>query len=476
MAAIAAVVLAGVPLSGELTATTDPAPTTAESTQRVVACPGLVASGSAESVGAVVLPGAAPGMASLTIGGDSAVIGEPGGGAQLRPAIDGQSGQIESSAGFADMTGSVRDLLDAEGEGRGLAVASCAPPAAEHWFVGVTSLPGRIDEILLANPTPTAAIVSVAVHGPDGVVSVPGADGVVVQPGGQGSIRVDSLVQDLQAAAIHLTTTGGVVSAQLRSTAIDGLIPQGAAYLPPAGAPAELLVLPGIPSGEGERTLVLTAPQEDVAVDVALIPTDGATKQYGQGRISVAAGTTVAVDLTEEWNGQAGAVSLAASGPIVAAARSQRLGTTDPTGPEALNRVPVADYAWVAGAAPVVGQSHLPVGGSEGTVASVFVVAVNGEAEVEVSGYPAAPGGSRSAESRMVSAGTVEVFALPVSPGQVGVGVVAKTGGDGTVFAAVVQSGGLPDGPLLSSWPAVPLPVAVSVPAAYPDAQVLTGG
>jgi hypothetical protein len=359
----------------------------------------------------------------------------------------------------------VRSVLDASGEGRGLANGACTAPAAEFWFPGVAGTSGRVDELLLSNPTAAAAVVTLTVLGPTGPIEVPGA-GVVVQPGATETIRIDSFIPDVTPASVQVAVTGGLVSAVVRSTVVDGLIPQGLELLQPAAPPAREVVVPGVAPGAGPRQLVIASPVQDVAATVELITADGAVP-VGDGPVPVPAGFTVALALQDELQAAAGTVRVRADAPVTAAVTGSLPAAPNPAITGVLGRVPVADTAASAAAAPLDVRSVLPVSGQGGTSPLVVATALDGPAVVTLQLLTTTgPGEVRTLE---IPAGTTQSVGLPALPeGPPAAVLLLPAGGSGRVYAALHETGAGPDGPFATTAVAVPIAQSVRVPVARP--------
>jgi hypothetical protein len=433
--------------------------------QQGLVCPALsVDAVAAERVSALVLPEAAPGSGTLVIGeGAPAALGAPGTGTSTAASEAGTSGVVTAEGGYAGASAASRSFLADRGEGRGLTSTSCAPPAAEFWFPGVSGASGRVDELVLANPTTAPAVVTTVVLGPSGPIEVPGG-GIVVQPGSTEVVRIDSLIPDVVPATLHVSVSGAVVSALVRSSDVDGLIPQGVEFLQPAAAPGTDVVVPGVPSGPGPRRLVLTSPAQDVAATVELLAADG-TSALGERPVPVPAGFTVAIDLQTALEGRAAAVRIRADAPVTAAVLASVPAAPNPAVTGVLGRVPVADTADVVAAAPVTAVATLPLSGA-GTNATVVASAVDAPVRLEVQVLPTGgpPGPVQTLE---VAAGTTATAALAGGGGAPGAVVIRRVDG-GTLFAAVNEVGALADGPVVSAAVALPLVRTVAVPVARP--------
>ncbi len=471
---VAGIVAAGLALPETLTSTDLAEPAVGRVSERTTACPALArtADGS-ESVTAFVAPDVAAGTGSIGVAGEPAIpLPEPGAAVRVTPESD-TSVTVRATGDTAAGTATVREYHDAGEEGRGLAIASCAAPRAVWWFVGVSGAPGHIDQLLLFNPTGSPAVVSVDVYGPAGRIDVLGVGGVTIQPGGQSIVRVDSLIPGVATATLRIRTSGGLVSAALRATAIDGLIPRGAEYLPPAAEPAAQAVVPGVLGGEGSRELIITAPDADAAVDIAYLTESGPLDRPGTAQVPIPAGHTVVVDIDDDLAGRAAAVVITGSAAVTAAVRSTVSATLPPDATGVLNRLPVADIAATAAARPVAERLVLPVSGAAEAPAAVLLSSTGGAATVTVKVRDAS--GAAVEQVVEVADGWSATVPVPVMAEGASLITVERTPGSGGLFAAVVQTGLLPTGPIAAAATGEDPSVAVTIPLAYPDPQALAG-
>ena len=374
----------------------------------------------------------------------------------------------DSAAG----TATVRQYLDPGDEGRGLALADCVGARSQWWFPGVSAIAGRIDELLLGNPTASPAVVTLEVLGPAGPVGLAGTSGIVVQPHSQASVRMDSVAPGTSNATLKVSTNGGLVAASVRSTNIDGLIPLGAEYISASAPPSTRVVVPGIVGGAGARDLVITAAEADAAVSVRLLTTAG-PRDYGDARqIPVPAGHTIAMDLSEQLAGAAAAVQVTATAPVVAAVSATFEGTLPADATGVLARRPVADTASSVGQAAITGLRRLPLSGVAAAPAVVSLSSAGGTSEARLS-IVAANGATWQAAASVPADGTIEV-PVPVIEGSPAVITVARGAGSGELHAAVIQSGSLPTGPIVAEAVGSDPSTAVEIPFAYPDPAALT--
>ena len=475
-AVVAAIVAAGYLLPESLTATSVAGSTEGEVVERTTVCPSMRSTpDGAEAVTVFVSPGASAGTGSIDgAASEPLPLPDPGRAARVGPPAPGAAISVTSGGAAAGSTASVREYLDTGDEGRGLALASCVVPRAQWWFVGVGAAQGQIDELLLANPTESPAVVSIDVFGPDGPIDVVGVGGVVVQPGQQSTVRVDSMIPAVSGATLHVSTSGGLVAASLRSTAINGLVPLGAEYLPAAAEPARSVVVPAVLAGPGERRLVITAPDEDAAVSVSYLTADGAVQPSDAAPLPVPAGYTVAIDIADDLAGAPAAVLLTSSAPVTAAVRSRLEATLPPDATGVLNRVPVADMAWTAAQVPVQRQWLLPLTGVAAAPGTVLLSSTGGATQVSVTTRAAT--GAMAQQTVDVAEGGLLSVAVPVTDGAASLVTIDRLGGDGQLYAAVVQAGSLETGPIAAAANGADPSIEGSTPAAYPDPRALAGG
>lgn len=484
-ALIAAIVIAGYAWPNALTATAAAPPSSAgEVVERTSVCPSLrLTADGQEAVTAFVDP-AAPASTGTIIGGATGPRGLPAPGRAVRvePAAPGDQIAITARDGAVGSTASVREYLDTAEEGRGLALASCRPARSEWWFVGVSGELGHIDELLLVNPTESSAVVSVEVFGPAGPIDTVGG-GVVLQPGEGAVVRVDSLIPGVSTATLHVTTSGGLVAATLRSTAIDGLIPLGAEFIPAAAPPATRQLVPGVAAGPGPRELFLVAGERDAAVQLRYLTAEGERQRQQAGSIPVPAGHVVSIDLADDLAGSAAAVEVTASQPVTAAVRATEQAVLPPNATGVLNRVPVADYAWTAAQPGGSDRLLLPLSGVQQAAGQVLLSSPDAAVTVRVT-TRAASGAAAQVEVE-VPAGSTQAVAVPVVPGAASLITAERVAGGAGWYAAVVQSGALPSGPTQGGAPQRrPIIAAatgddpstkVRIPPVYPDQHTLAG-
>lgn len=151
----------------------------------------------------------------------------------------------------------------------GATEARCAEPAISTWF----ALPGGSDpegveldglRLHLANTDEGRAVVNVDLYTADGPAFSQDTRGVQVPPLDAVEVDLRELAANTGALGVHVRTNAGRAAASLLAEHSDG----GRDWVPPALAPAEELVVPGVPGGEGARRLIVAAPGEEKAVGV----------------------------------------------------------------------------------------------------------------------------------------------------------------------------------------------------------------
>lgn len=157
-------------------------------------------------------------------------------------------------------------LVAARTAGPGLRAVACAATSSDQWFTGVGAGAEHTSVLELTNPDAGPATVDVVVHGQSGPVAADGLRGVSVPGGGTVRLRLGSETPKREELALQVTTDRGRVAAVV----VDAFVPIGRGvptkeYLPGQAEPAESNLLLGLPSGTGERTVVVANGGEDVA-------------------------------------------------------------------------------------------------------------------------------------------------------------------------------------------------------------------
>ncbi|MFV0406696.1 MAG: DUF5719 family protein [Propioniciclava sp.] len=206
------------------------------------------------------------------------------------------------------------------GPDRGLTATSCVSARTDAWFVGARSDDGHQAAMELVNLDATDAEVALSLYGPDGLVPAAGSRGISVPARGSRTVPLGPLVQSADPIAVRVQATVGRVAGFLRVRRWDGSTALGADWVPESASPSGLVLVPGVPGGAGERTLLVTNPGERVApVEIEILGDTGSHQAVGAEDLDVPPGATRVVDLEPGLAGQPGSVLLRTSGEIAAA-------------------------------------------------------------------------------------------------------------------------------------------------------------
>jgi hypothetical protein len=202
-----------------------------------------------------------------------------------------------------------------------LAGVRCTEPRTDQWFVAPGPAAGTVD-LLVTNVDDVAASVDVTALSNDGSLDTTDGRGLQVGPNSTRTIKVGrsddglkSLAASAEMIALRVTATTGRVAAAVH----EDLGKKGADWVPVTAAPSTRVVLPGVPAGNGDRTLVVAVPGEtDARIKVQIVTASGAFAPEGQDTIDAPATTVSTADLEGGFSGKAGAVVLTSDQPIVA--------------------------------------------------------------------------------------------------------------------------------------------------------------
>lgn len=291
-------------------------------------------------------------------------------------------------------TSSASALLALTGSGadRGLSAQPCRGSGDDHWFVGVGAGGTQFSTVLVTNPDAQPAEVSIRFHGPEGPLNAVGASGIEVPPLATRAIPLEGMltdgsVDDLDGPmTIEVRTTAGRVEAVVHDRHQDGTETTGADWTTATVAPALSQVIPGVPAGAGERSLVVTNPGERSAVvRVEALGVDGAFVLDGADEIDVPAGATVRVPLEGPLQGDAAGLRITSDQPVVAglnAFSEAKDRATDVTTPVAVPPIVGSAILPIVSTADVKGTVQLSNAGDQPATAEVVLRDRNGK-EIE---------------------------------------------------------------------------------------------
>ncbi|MFJ4232839.1 DUF5719 family protein [Cellulosimicrobium cellulans] len=251
------------------------------------------------------------------------------------------------------------------GDLRGLAAASCARPGISQWLVGGSTQIGSSTQLVLQNPGLTPAVVQVDVWGQGGAAVLSGGGQQLVGPGEEVVTLVEAAAPEQRRLVVHVSATGGLVSAYLQHSTLDGLVPLGVDYVVPGAEPAHDLALSGVASvGEAvddphAPQLRLLAPGDAAGTArVTVFGADGPVPLRGVEDVALTPGVVTDVSLGGLPAGSY-AVAVHADVPVVAGASVDRRGEADP---DLLHEERQYDRAWVAARA-LASATSAPAGG-----------------------------------------------------------------------------------------------------------------
>ncbi|RMI46954.1 hypothetical protein EBO15_04840 [Actinomadura harenae] len=233
------------------------------------------------------------------------------------------------------------------GRDRGVAAARCVQPGFDQWFLGPGPLAAEDLELHLTDVDDTPASVDLSALSGEGPLDTLDGQGVAVAPHstrvvwiGQSREGLGAVVQAARDLALRVRATSGRVAAALRVRVSPG---RGIDWEPVSPTPATSLVLPGVPSGPGDRRLLVAVPGEAGAkIRVRLVGPDGTVTPNAQAQDGASSGrprTITTFDLRGTLAGRPAAILVDSDKPVVAGFTATRgpdvaFGTaTSPLGP-----------------------------------------------------------------------------------------------------------------------------------------------
>lgn len=394
--------------------------------------PGMTTSGARVARSATVPSSGTPGRRSATLRAPAGVV-------------------LSGTGGYAPALTGEQTTLVTGGDLRGLTSVTCSAPATDTWLVGGAGEPGRRGRLVLTNPAATPVQVQVDVLGVRGTVERAAGSSVAVAGRARTVLALDALAPGVAAPVVHVTATGGAVSAVLHDARLDGTTPAGTDDVTAAAAPATDVVVPGV-TVNGRVMLRIGVPgSTEAVVQVRLVGPRGLVDPPTGGAVRVRGGGSREIDLTGVPAGAYG-VRLRADVPVVAGAMVERAG---PGGRG-------ADVAWLAGARPLRGVTGLAAVASTAPWSTTLeLTAPAAAARVEL--VTVARDGLASARTLRVPAGRTTVTVLPASQSA----WLRPAAGSGDVVAARTTTY-LDRSRLITAAALVDLPTAEVEPALRP--------
>jgi hypothetical protein len=354
------------------------------------------------------------------------------------------------AAGFA----ASQLAVDLDEQERGLSTTACWPAQEDLWLVAGGSEPGRVERLVLVNPTGNPVTADVEVLGADGPVEVVGGRGIVVPPSGREVVLLDALAPGEQRPAVHITTTGGPLAAALADRWLEGTLDRGLELTTPTASPALRLLIPAAPgprpeSADSVSIRVGVPGEEQAVVQVRVLTADG-PQAVANDVTNVGAGAVTDIDVSDLPVGTQ-AIEVVADTPVVAAVHVER--RTDQSS--------AGDLAWVPAVTPsaaLVG-APLPLVGGQELERRLSLASLDG-AVLEVA--MVTDGVVATREVDVPAAGNVTI---DLEPGADGVWVRVTTG---EASAAVVTTVEDDQGVLIAAMPLPEAPVTRQVRSVAP--------
>lgn len=336
------------------------------------------------------------------------------------------------------------------GEDEQATEVSCAEPGISTWFTA----PGgeQLEEVrlFLANVDDSAATANIDLYTTDGPAFSTDTRGVPVDAHGSAEVDLTGLLETTDAVAVHVRTQTGRVAPSLlarRSTS-------GTDWVPPANAPSERQVVPGVPGGEGKRHLVVATPTDTpTTVRVRAYTPDGEADQDASRKLNIPPAASATLSLGGPLQGKPATVTVEAEQPIVAGLAMSRAGGDD--------------TAYTASTEPLgdsLDNAALLPEGPDGTDSTLLLGAASGPASVQLT--PLLQDGTEG-ESRTVEIadGHTEAVTTGELDGTQAT-LVAATGDSSPVHTGRVLTQGSGDDRGTTARPVGPHPTHVSLPAA----------
>lgn len=260
---------------------------------------------------------------------------------------------VTATGSLAPGLAALQSWLQTEGDDRALVTAPCTAAKADLWLVGGGGETTRREHITLANPGANPVSADVSVLGAGGPIASANGNEVAVPPRGRVTLLLDALVGPEKTPVVHVEATGGILTAVLEDSWIEGAVGRGADDAVPTADPSKEQVLPAVVVGGPARLRVAVPGTDEAVVQARLLTAGGPQPLPGAGVVRVPGGAVRDIDLSTLPPG-AYAVQVRADHPVVAGAMLERRG--DGKGQ--------SDFAWTTSTAPIpfVAGTPLPDG------------------------------------------------------------------------------------------------------------------
>ncbi|MGV1007396.1 MAG: DUF5719 family protein [Dermatophilaceae bacterium] len=390
----------------------------------------LAASAPAEALAGLVTPTGEGALAVRSMPADAPLASTSARGATVTAPMHGATiAEVTATGSLAPGVAALQTWVRTDGDERGLVAATCQSARADVWLAAGGGDSTRRERLVLANPGANSVTIDVQVFGNHGPVASVNGSRVTVPPHGRVGMLIDALAAGEKTPVVHVRASGGVVTAVLEDSWIDGAVGRGRDDAGAADAPATEQVVPAVVVDGPARLRLLVPGQTEAVVQTRLLTTQGAQAMPGDAVVRVPGGSVRELDLGSLATG-AYAVQVQADQPVLAAVMAERRSAGN--GP--------SDLAWVSSTAPVTTLAGSPL--PEAAKADLMLVGTGEAAAVTV----ITVGADGAVSSRSVGLDADSVAAVPVT----GARAVWVRHTSGTVRAGLALSLDDRGGPLFS--------------------------
>ncbi|WP_018155339.1 DUF5719 family protein [Demetria terragena] len=361
------------------------------------------------------------------------VIATRGGTRPVR--IDGPAGiDLSAKGALAPGLSALQVGVEQAASVKGLTMLPCAAPVSTSYLLAGGAAAGQAERIVLTNPAPNPAQVTLSVLGTSG------RQQVVVPSRSRKVVVLGSIDDTAKAPVVRVSAPRGPVAAAMVESRFAGAVARGTEAVGPAQAPARTQVIPSLVKSEkGDAGVRVGVPGgRDAVVRLSVIGPEGADVPDDVVR-TVRAGSSADIGIPSLPPGNY-AIRVSSDEPVVTAGRSRQVASqSSPT-----------DVLWSPATAPMTGLGGLPVPKTPGGKATL-VLAAPGNQDVSAKVSTVTTSGDVKSVTVALVAGQTRTMAVD-SAASVWVEPQAKP-----VSAALVVNGMDGKQPLLSG---APLPVA----------------
>jgi hypothetical protein len=275
--------------------------------------------------------------------------------AATAPLVLSAAPDVQSPQSLVRMSGAQSQSVSV-GDYVGFASASCRAVGGDSWLVGGATTTGRTTLVSLTNPTEVASTVTLDIFDEVGVVSAAGTGGIIVPPNGQRVLSLAGFAPGIASPVVHVTSTGGQITAELQQSIVRGLDPGGVDIVGPTQPPSRSVIIASMIVTDLEAVQALRGgvtqsddliaavrvfvPGEKAAtISATLTPAD-AERDPIRFSLDLSAGVVTDIPIEELETGSY-TVQIESDVPIVAAARTTSALLVAGT-------VTATDFAWFA--------------------------------------------------------------------------------------------------------------------------------